>query len=310
VAVRPSDGAVLASDNLNRVRVFPSVGSSVTGVDPSIGPVSGGTIVSVNGTNLGAVRKVTFNGVPAEIVGPPFPSTVPVRTPAVASAGPVTVEVHWGTTTAGRADAFTYTAVAPGPATGVTVKPGNGRVDVTWTAPAFTGGVPVQGYLVTPSPSGAPCSTTERDCTISGLTNGQKYKFTVTTTNTAGLTSVSEPSAEVAPYVPIKRTVKAKKATSKLPRKGNATIVNWVKKPKYASLAFTNMCFVPQGFAGAELTSAQLCTFTTYKTGKVKVRTKGYKNVRVQVSVQAVPKAGAPVQYGPSTTWTRTWRVR
>jgi hypothetical protein len=75
-------------------------------------------------------------------------------------------------------------------------------------------------------------------------------------------------------------------------------------------LAFTTSCFVPQGLAGAELTSTQLCKFSVYKTGKVKVRTKGYRNVRVQVSVQSLPNSKAPVQYGPSMTWTRTWLVR
>jgi hypothetical protein len=312
VAVSPRSGAVLVSDNAApyHVQKYPDVTSAVTKVDPSSGPVSGGTIVSVDGTNLGAVTRITFNGVVAEQVGPAFPTTIPVKAPAGTAAGPVAVEVTWGATTAGLLNAFTYTPVAPGPATGLKVTPGNGRVDVTWAAPAFTGGVPVQGYLVTPSPGGAPCSTTERDCTISGLTNGLKYKFTVTTTNTAGLTSVSAPSAEVAPYVPIKQKVKAKRASSKVPRKGFATIVNWVKKPKYATLEVATSCFVPQGLTGAELTSTQLCRFRVYKTGKVKVRTKGYRNVRMTVTIRSIPKAGAPAQYGPSALWTRTWRVR
>jgi hypothetical protein len=313
VAVNPTNGAVHATYQYpvpGRVQIFPSVVSAVSGVNPAVGPVTGGTVVEVSGTNLGAVTSVTFNGVAGEIVGRPEPTRVVVKVPAATTAGTVAVQIAWAGNTAGKTDAFEYKAVAPGPATGLKVTPGNGRVDVTWAAPAFTGGAPVQGYLVTPSPGGAPCSTTERDCTISGLTNGQKYTFTVTTTNTAGLTSVSEPSAEVAPYVPIKQTVKAKKASSKVPRKGYATIVNWVKKPKYAALDVTTSCYVPQGLAGAELTSAQLCKFSVYKTGKVKVRTKGYRNVRVSVTIRSVPKSGAPIQYGPSTAWTREWRVR
>jgi hypothetical protein len=61
---------------------------------------------------------------------------------------------------------------------------------------------------------------------------------------------------------------------------------------------------------GSTLTTNQLCRVYSYKTGKVKVRTKGYRNVKVTITLKAIPKAGAPVQYGPSTTWTRTWRVR
>ena len=312
VAVHPTSGQVYVSDaGANEVRVYPPPTPTITSVLPAAGLLTGGTAVCVDGTNLALVASLVFGGTAtSDFTAPNTYTRTCVRTPAVSTAGLVDVSVRWSAASATLPGGFTYQPVAPGPATGVTVTPGNGRVDVTWAAPVFTGGVPVQSYLVTPSPGGAPCSTTERDCTISGLTNGQKYTFAVTTTNTAGLTSVSAPSAEVKPYVPVKQTVKAKKASSKVPRKGYATVVNWVKKPKYASLQATMSCYVPPEYPGAGLPSTQLCKFTQYKTGKVKVRTKGYRNVRVQVTVQSVPKAGAPVQYGPSTAWTRTWKVR
>jgi hypothetical protein len=56
--------------------------------------------------------------------------------------------------------------------------------------------------------------------------------------------------------------------------------------------------------------TVQLCRIHSYKTGKVKVRTKGFRDVRVTITLQALTKANAPVQYGPSAAWTRTWRVR
>ena len=156
--------------------------------------MTGGTAVNVIGTNLGAVTQVTFNGVVAEQAGPALPTTIPVKVPAATVAGPVTVQVKWAGNIAGMADAFTYTPVAPGKATEVFGARGNKQVTVSWKAPAFTGGVPIASYTVTPSPSGAPCATTSTSCTIGGLTNGAPYTFTVTTTNTASLASVSDVS--------------------------------------------------------------------------------------------------------------------
>ena len=186
VAVSPANGAVYVTDAPNDVHVYPSVTSSVTGVDPPTGPVTGGTTVSINGKNLGAVAQVTVNGVVAEQIGPAFRTTIPVKVPAATRAGAVTVQVTWAGNIAGKAEAFTYTAVAPDRATGVTGVPGNGQVTVSWTAPVFDGGKAITGYVVTPSPSGAPCSTTGTTCVVAGLTNGQPYQFTVTSTNAGG----------------------------------------------------------------------------------------------------------------------------
>ena len=306
VAVSPLNGAVYVSDrDPSEVHLFPAVTSSVTGVDPAVGPVTGGTAVNVNGTNLGAVTQVTFNGVVAEQTGPALPNTIPVKVPAGTVAGPVTVQVKWAGNIAGKADAFTYTPVEPGKATEVFGARGNKQVTVSWKPPAFTGGVPIASYLVTPSPSGAPCATTSTSCTIGGLTNGTAYTFTVTTTNTASLSSVSDPSPAVTPVIALSLKVKAKKASYRPGRWGTRTLVSWAKKPSNANRMVTRTCTNGTGIA-----SSKLCKFTVYKSGKVKVRTRGYRNVVITISIVAVPKASAGPTYGPSPTWSRTWRVR
>ncbi|MGB3676304.1 MAG: fibronectin type III domain-containing protein [Candidatus Nanopelagicales bacterium] len=305
VAVSPANGAVYVTDAPNDVHVYPSVVSSVSGVDPSTGPVTGGTAVSIKGTNLGAVTQVTFNGVVAEQTDPALPTSIPVKVPAATLAGPVTVQVKWAGNIAGKADAFTYTAVAPGTATEVFGTRGNQQVTVSWKAPAFTGGVPIASYLVTPSPSGAPCSTTGTSCTIGGLTNGTPYTFTVTTTNTASLSSVSAPSPAVTPVIALSLKVKAKKASYRPGRWGTRTLVSWAKKPSNANRMVTRKCTNGTGIA-----SSKLCKFTVYKSGKVKVRTRGYRNVVITVSIVSTPKSSAGPMYGPSPTWTRTWRAK
>jgi DNA-binding beta-propeller fold protein YncE len=307
VAADPVTGEVYVADmGGDRVLVYPSDSVTIASLSPVVGPVTGGTAVTVLGANLGGVTGVSFGGVPATYVVVVSPTTVTAVTPAHA-VGKVDVSVTWGTRTAGLAQGFEYKPVAPGRATGVSGAPGNGQVTVSWAAPADTGGVPISGYLVTPAPSGTPCSApaATTSCIITGLTNGQPYNFTVTSTNAAGLSSNSDPSVAVTPVIPLSLKVKAKAASYRPVRKGTRLIVNYAKKPSNATRVVTRTC--TDGTARA---SAKLCKFTVYKDGKVKVRTKGYRNVIVTVSIQNVPKASAGPMYGPSQTWTRTWRVK
>jgi hypothetical protein len=284
--------------------VFAGPVPTVSAVAPVAGPVTGGTPATITGSNLGAITGVLFGGAPASGVVAVSPTQVTATAPAHA-VGTVDVSVQWGTRTAGLSQAFEYQAVEPGRASAVTGVPGNKQVTVSWTPPTDTGGVPVASYTVTPTPAGPACATTATSCVIGGLTNGTPYTFRVTTTNTAGLSSLSEPSVAVTPYISVSLKVKAKKASYRPPRKGTRTLVSYAKKASNATLVVTRSCT-----NGTALSSAKLCKFRVTKKGKVQVRVKGYKNVRVMISIVAVPKSKAGPAYGPSPTWTRTWRVK
>jgi len=87
---------------------------------------------------------------------------------------------------------------APDAPTGVTATGGLGSASVSWTAPASNGGSPITLYTVTSAPDGKTCTTSDAlSCTVSGLTSGTTYTFTVTAANAVGAGPASDPSAGV-----------------------------------------------------------------------------------------------------------------
>jgi hypothetical protein len=89
-------------------------------------------------------------------------------------------------------------ATVPGKPTGIAVVRGNQSVNVSWVAPA-NGGAPITGYTVSDG-AGHTCTggATATNCTVTGLTNGTAYTFTVTATNSVGSTT-SDPSEPISP---------------------------------------------------------------------------------------------------------------
>ena len=81
--------------------------------------------------------------------------------------------------------------------------PGPGSVNVSWTAPA-TNGSPITLYKVTSSPDAKICKTSSSThCSVTGLTGGTPYTFTVSARNARGTGAPSAPSASVTPLMPV-----------------------------------------------------------------------------------------------------------
>lgn len=71
----------------------------------------------------------------------------------------------------------------------------NGQVELHWSAPAHDNGSPITSYRVISMPSSAGCSAVAPalSCTVTGLTNGTEYKFSVTANNAIGPGPASAP---------------------------------------------------------------------------------------------------------------------
>lgn len=76
----------------------------------------------------------------------------------------------------------------------VTARPGVNEATVKWTdAPNAT------SYTATASPGGRTCTAVSTACTVTGLSNGQAYTFTVVASGAAGTSAASAPSNSVTP---------------------------------------------------------------------------------------------------------------
>lgn len=90
----------------------------------------------------------------------------------------------------------------PGAPTNVSASAGNGQTTITFTAPSDNGGSPITGYVVTSSPGNITATGTGTTITVTGLTNGTTYTFTVKALNSVGNGADSTASNAVTPYRP------------------------------------------------------------------------------------------------------------
>ena len=115
---------------------------TVSGIAPNLGPESGGTWVTITGTNLTGASRVAFGGIPTafavdsdtsiEAWSPPGAGTVAVR-----------VTTLGGTTPANAGDLFTYVPAPSVSSVSPSIGPADGGTTVTISGAGFTGATEV-----------------------------------------------------------------------------------------------------------------------------------------------------------------------
>ena len=132
----------------------------------------------------------------------------------------VTATNSAGTGAASSASNSVTPVTKPGAPTSVGVTAGKGSVKVTWKAPSSNGGSAITHYVIK---SSAGKSVTVGDVTsdtVTGLTNGTAYTFTVAATSSVGTGAASAKSKSVTPdglYIVTKTLPKATKGAKYAP---------------------------------------------------------------------------------------------
>jgi hypothetical protein len=191
--------------------------------------------------NAGAGAWVPVSPAPSYTVGPPA-----CLSTTLSSTSSPTLAQLTGTV-------FGVSATVPAAPTNVSATAGNASVTLTWTAPSDNGGSAITGYVITPLSGSAVSVGNVTSDTVSGLTNGTTYTFTVAAINTVGTGPSSAASNSVTPV----------KATSKTGLKLSATKVTYgheqvehlsvTVSPQYSGLT-------PTGTVTVKDSTKTLCT--------------------------------------------------
>jgi hypothetical protein len=191
----------------------------------------------------------------------------------------VTATNSYGTSPASVASAQVMPSkTVPAAPTAVTGVAQSQSVIVSWTAANQNGAV-ITGYTVTAYPGGFTCTSAGTTCTVTGLTNGTPYTFTVTATNSVGVGPSSIASAAITP----KAMVPNAPALASVVAANRALKVSW-------SAASANGSPVT-GYIATAILGATSHTCTT--TGLTCTITGLNANATYQVSVVATSAAGS-----------------
>ena len=188
-------------------------------LSPAQGSISGGNSVTISGSNITGATAIEIGTTAQQQAGTP---TVLLPCPAGVSSGCFTVSgstlvipsmpsvtvsetANVTVVTLGTAGSASYVYQdKPATPAAPTATAGTLSATVSWTAPASNGS-PITGYVITPYLNGTAqtaqtFSSTATTQTLTGLTAGGSYTFTVAAVNALGTGAASPQSSAVTPY--------------------------------------------------------------------------------------------------------------
>ena len=210
----PSSNPFPAARSLVQIGTAPTF----TSITPASGYTSGGYNVTITGSWFTPTTTAAFDDEAnvAATVGTPSSNSMTVTVPpgAAGTVDLILTNVAGPSQPLGINDSGSFTYVNPPPPVfpasaprDVVAVAGDASATITWAAPASPGSFPVSNYAVTSSPGGNTCLTSTLTCTVTGLTNGTTYTFTVKALNGAGWSPDSSPSNAVTPQASTKPSI-------------------------------------------------------------------------------------------------------
>lgn len=175
----------------------PTIGTATAGNGQATvsftAPVSDGGSAITSYTVTSTPGNKTATGTSSPIIVSGLTNGIPYTFSIVAT------NVVGSSAASAASNSVTPRTVPGAPAIG-TATAGDAQATVGFTAPASDGGSAIVSYTATSNPGGITASLDASPITVTGLTNGIAYTFTVTATNAVGAGAASTASNSVTPH--------------------------------------------------------------------------------------------------------------
>lgn len=206
---------------------YSSVPDSPTSVTATGGNAQATVSFTAPDDNGSAIVSYTVTSSPGNITatGSSSPITITGLTNGITYTFTVVATNGVGNSTPSSASNSVVYVTVPGPPTYVVASIGNTQSNVYFIPPVNNGGSTITSYTVTSSPDGITATGSSSPITVTGLTNGTSYTFTVIATNSEGDSVPSSPSST---FVIDNDTIVASLSTS-LSDYQSAAADNWIK---------------------------------------------------------------------------------
>jgi hypothetical protein len=202
VVANTSQGVSAVSDPSNAVvpATIPAAPTSVVATAGNAQASVAFTAPSVTGGS--AITGYTVTSNPGGFIGTGTSSPIIVSglTNGTAYTFTVIATNAVGNSPASSASTSVTPASVPGAPMISGVTGGNAQASIAFTAPTNTGGFPITGYTVTSNPGNITATGTSSPITVTGLTNGTAYTFTMVATTSVGNSINSNISSSVTPF--------------------------------------------------------------------------------------------------------------